>query len=84
MLVASSPLCWFNFLIVDTPALPFCHTKGVKSLASQANCTLGRELKNQPLCCYFTTATKYLLVLQNNSGLVMVSTYSLLKSLSSV
>gem|GEM_PF-581713 len=43
MLVASSPLCGFNFLIVDTPALPFCHTKGVKSLASQAHCTLGRE-----------------------------------------
>ena len=31
---------------------------------------------------YFTTATKYLLVLQNTSGLVMVSTYSLLASLS--
>ena len=35
MLVASSPLCGFNCLIVDTPALPFCHTKGVKSLATQ-------------------------------------------------
>ena len=31
MLVASSPLCGFNFFIVDTPALPFCHTKGVKA-----------------------------------------------------
>ena len=33
---------------------------------------------------YLTTATKYLLVLQNTSGLVMVSTYSLLASLSNV
>lgn len=32
---------------------------------------------------YLTTATKYLLVLQNTSGLVMVSTYSLFASLSS-
>ena len=78
------PCVGLIFLLLLPSALPFSHTKGVKILASLANYTLGRELKNQPLCCYFTTATKYLLVLQNISGLVMVSTYSLLKSLSSV